>query len=146
MIGPLKNVNNYWMMAYVDLNPIRAAIANTPEDSDYTSIQERITKKSSTLLNLGFEENDINFTLSDYIDLVDATGRVIVANKKGFINNDLPAILDRLGIDGITWIDELNQFKTKGKKAIGTLEKLKQYVKNIKNKIKLDIGLNPALE
>lgn len=29
-------------MAYVDLNPIRAAMANTPEQSDYTSIQEGI--------------------------------------------------------------------------------------------------------
>ena len=37
-------------MAYVDLNPIRAAMAKTPESSDYTSIQERLTKKSSTLL------------------------------------------------------------------------------------------------
>jgi len=25
-------------LAYVDLNPVRAAIAETPEDSDYTSI------------------------------------------------------------------------------------------------------------
>jgi hypothetical protein len=28
-------------MAYVDLNPVRAGIAETPESSDYTSIQER---------------------------------------------------------------------------------------------------------
>ncbi|MGY2436940.1 transposase, partial [Escherichia coli] len=29
-------------MAYVDLNPVRAGIAHTPEESDYTSIQQRI--------------------------------------------------------------------------------------------------------
>jgi len=29
-------------LAYVDLNPVRAAIAETSEDSDYTSIQRRI--------------------------------------------------------------------------------------------------------
>ena len=31
-------------MAYVDLNPVRAGIVDTPEASDYTSIQERIQK------------------------------------------------------------------------------------------------------
>ena len=29
-------------MAYVDLNPIRAKIANTPDTSQYTSIQQRL--------------------------------------------------------------------------------------------------------
>jgi len=51
-----------------------------------------------------------------------------------------------LGLDEVTWFDELNQFKNKGKKAISTIAKLKQYVKNIKRKIKLDISLIPALE
>jgi len=31
-------------MAYVDLNPVRAGIAKTPEASDYTSIQQRIAE------------------------------------------------------------------------------------------------------
>ena len=38
-------------MAYVDLNPVRAGIAATPETSDYTSIQERVgavTEAAST--------------------------------------------------------------------------------------------------
>lgn len=30
-------------MAYVDLNPVRAGIADTPEDSKYTSLRERLT-------------------------------------------------------------------------------------------------------
>ena len=71
---------------------------------------------------------------------------MIVTGKKGFIDDNLPPVLKRLGVEGITWIDELNQFKSKGKLAIGTFKKLKQYFKTIKDKIKQDIGLNPALE
>ncbi len=78
-------------MAYVDLNPVRAAIADTPEASDHTSIKQRIEHsnttrtpnsiKAQTPLLLPFTGNPrqdsptgIPMLLSDYLALVDETG------------------------------------------------------------------------
>jgi putative transposase len=133
-------------MAYVDLNPIRAAMAQTPEGSDYTSIQERIRSKKSTLLNLGFNDDDIPFGLGDYCDLVDATGRAIIEGKRGFIPDDLPPILQRLNLNSNTWLDELNQFKTKGHTAVGTVQQLKDFCQSVNKKWRNGIQLNQALE
>jgi len=36
-------------MAYVDLNPIRAGMARTPEESDYTSIQQRVLERDPNI-------------------------------------------------------------------------------------------------
>ena len=73
-------------MAYVDLNPIRAAMAKDLKGSDFTSIKERIENKSTWLSAFGKGENDLPFYLSSYIDLVDETGRCLRDDKRGFIS------------------------------------------------------------
>jgi hypothetical protein len=45
--GRFKSQALFAAMAYVDLNPVRAGIAETPEASDYTSIQERLAEVPS---------------------------------------------------------------------------------------------------
>jgi hypothetical protein len=131
-------------MAYIDLNPIRAAMAKTPESSDYTSIQERITNKKSDLMSFGKE--DIPYSLSDYLQLVDATGRAIIETKRGYIPKDLPDILQGLNLNPDTWLEEFNQFKTKGITAIGTASQLKEFCQNVGKKFNVALKLKPALE
>jgi REP element-mobilizing transposase RayT len=121
-------------MAYVDLNPIRAIMATTPEKSDYTSIQERIKKKQIRLKTFGNHDEDIPFALDDYLALVDATGRAIVGQTKGYIPDELPDILQRLGLNNDTWLNQIKYFDKWYYKAIGTVDNLKKYCKSIEQK------------
>ena len=125
-------------MAYVDLNPVRARMADTPEESDHTSIQERIQprlslseairgqKEQQALENfpvplkplLPFEGNTtrqiqhgLPFHLTEYLKLVDFTGRAILHNKRGHINHETQPILDRLGLSGEDWLTQASQFE-----------------------------------
>jgi len=130
-------------MAYVDLNPIRAAMTKTPETSNFTSIQERIKNKDTKLL--GFSDNGIPYYLSEYIALVDYTGKCIHPNKRGYITDDLPDILKRLKIHPDTWIEEMKQFRTDGITAVGTVSQLKAFCQNVNKKFNVGFQI-PALE
>src|SRR5690554_5131816 len=85
-------------MAYVDLNPVRAGIANGLEDSDFTSIQDRIREikkmpKPETPALMPFAENErshmpsamLPYSLKGYLELVDWGGRALRPDKKGHI-------------------------------------------------------------
>ena len=108
-------------MAYVDLNPIRASMAETPEISDYTSIKQRIKAagKGNIPKSLARFQGDekkgqkdgIPCSLENYIELVDATGRIIRQDKRGAIEASLNPILDRLSIDADTWLHIATTFE-----------------------------------
>jgi len=124
-------------MAYVDLNPVRADKVKTPEQSDFTSIQERIQKvmnqKKCSLLpfvntvkTAKVKESAIPFELNDYIALVDWSGRAILDNKRGSIPANTPPILHRLGIDVKDWINHIHYFERQFPTVAGNIDKLRQ--------------------
>ncbi len=126
-------------LAYVDLNPVRAGMAKTPEASDHTSIKQRIAAalcgKPSTLQPaallpfVGNPRTDIPkglpFRLAEYLELVDWTGRVIRDDKRGAIAGDLPPILERLQIDPRYWVYMAQHFESRFKGLVGSALKLK---------------------
>jgi putative transposase len=100
-------------MAYVDLNPVRAGKALTPESSCYTSIKLRITyaekrKQPHSLMpfssvSKGSLRKKLPFQLHDYLELVDQSGRVLLHGKRGCIPTNCEPILQRTGLDISEW-------------------------------------------
>ncbi|WP_196139340.1 transposase [Aliikangiella sp. G2MR2-5] len=130
-------------MSYVDLNPIRAKMAKTPEQSNYTSIQQRIKQSLNSnhtlpvpLIELTQSEqkhkNAIHFAQVDYLQLVDWLGRAILPSKRGFIEEAIPPILNRLNLQSDEFI---NLMKRKddlsGLTAIGSPGVLTHYFEKL---------------
>jgi REP element-mobilizing transposase RayT len=129
-------------MAYVDLNPVRAGLAQTPEQSEHTSIKERShlfqkhsdsgeepNTPSGLLPFAGYPREDmpkgLPFRLKDYLELVDWTGRAIVENKRGYIPNHHPPVLERLQVDPKHWLYMTQHFESRFKGLVGTSHALK---------------------
>ena len=128
-------------LAYVDLNPIRARMAETPESSEFTSAKERIAtaqkapeslephQPKSLFPFVGYPRQDVPaglpFRLQDYLELVDWTGRQIRDDKRGSINNSIPPILERLNIDAEHWVYNTQYFESQFKSLVGTAISIK---------------------
>ena len=94
-------------MTFVDLNPVRAKIAEGISTSRYTSINARNleilrdqSKAHGPLMPL-FGVKSINvptLTAAEYIDLVDFTGREIHVGKRGKIDASEPRALKNSGL------------------------------------------------
>ena len=131
-------------MAYVDLNPIRAKMADTPEQSDHTSIQLRIKsaikgeQPSALLPFVGNERKEmpkgLMFTAKEYLQLVDETGRIIRDDKRGAISSASMQVLERLNIPEENWMKLSTEFSRLFKGAVGTLEALDVYCEHLERK------------
>lgn len=128
-------------MAYVDLNPVRARISDTPEQSDYTSIQLRIKaaikgKQPTPLLAFTGNEHQqkktgIRFSLKDYLTLVDETGRILSDDKRGAISVKAINILARLHISDESWLKLTTEFECIFTGAVGTAEHLCEFSEHV---------------
>lgn len=137
-------------MAYVDLNPVRAGIAASPEVSEFTSIYQRIAELTSTtdgkhctpsevnqkvpLRPFGVSSDDsvaIPYKLDDYLELIDWTGRAIHSTKRGFIDERLPPIMQRLNIGADAWTAAMQPAGNVFGRAMGKLDHLRLHAKTL---------------
>jgi REP element-mobilizing transposase RayT len=127
-------------MAYVDLNPVRANIANTPESSDYTSVKQRVIsakKAKQPAMLLPFVGNPrkempkgLPFELTDYLELIELTGRCIREDKAGHIEANQPTLLERLKISPENWLTLSKDFRKLFHGAVGHGDVLTDYCEN----------------
>jgi len=130
-------------MAYVDLNPIRAGIADTLEDSDHTSVQSRIkalltkpigeTEVHQPQSLLAFVGNPrepmpigLPFNLDEYLQLLDWNTQYLRPDKPGAIPDTTPAILVQLNITSKNWLHTTSHFESVFRNVAGVLESIKQ--------------------
>ncbi|ABD79871.1 transposase [Saccharophagus degradans] len=143
-------------MAYVDLNPVRANMADTSENSIHTSIKLRVDQIASnqnqpkTLYPFVGNPRQpmpdgLPFKLADYLELVDWTGRAVRPDKRGSICQHLPPILTRLGIAPAEWLILTTQFEKRVSTFAGSENAIRLAAENLGYKKPPGISLARSL-
>ena len=127
-------------MAYVDLNPVRAGVADTLEGSDFTSIQERIkdmARKRRSHRRQTAPDGLVPFatqptdscttvelvpTLEAYVELLEWTGRAVAPGKRGKIVGAPPKLLVDQGVAAERWVEALADHKVGAVAVLGRVE------------------------
>ena len=135
-------------MAYVDLNPVRAGIAETPEESEFTSVYARIQALRSTPAHSAESPSAMRanklfafcdqvepsapalpITLLDYVQLIDWSGRSVRADNRGAIDAHAPPILERLKVDPDAWRSVLRIRGNIFGRAMGRVDRLRLHAR-----------------
>ena len=142
-------------MAYVDLNPIRAKMANTPEESSHTSVQIRLEsategKQPKKLLRFSGMPRQImpkglSFELTSYLDLVELTGRCIREGKRGYIESKHLPLLERVNISPENWLKLTTQFTRVFHGAVGRTTSQESYCEHLNRKRRSNVSNSEKL-
>jgi hypothetical protein len=119
-------------MAYVDLNPIRAGIADRLECSAHTSVYARITglRTQPDLATQPLRPvagglcHVAPLSTAEYLQILEWTGRALAPGKRGRIAHDTPAILSVIDRDPGRWAQRVGGFGSGWVRAAGSANDL----------------------
>jgi REP element-mobilizing transposase RayT len=118
-------------MTYVDLNPVRACIATTLDDSHHTSVQQRIRdavdepeQLRQPLTAVFGIARCLPFKLSEYLDLVDYSGQQWHEGKRGRLIGNTPQLIHRLETRPARWMLRLKGVQSQTWRIIGDMDDL----------------------
>ena len=122
-------------MAYVDLNPIRSGLSERIEESDYTSVKERIGERTKALVEAswlcpigdegGKERRGIlSLTRDEYLSLLDWTGRQMRLEKPGAVPGHLAPLLESLEINQLHWVGTVAGYGSLFHRVAGSAESI----------------------
>lgn len=135
-------------MVYVDLNPVRAGAAASPEEYEFTSICQRI-RELRTLEATAHHPNSaaakvplmqlqcpgaahsIPYPMDQYLDLVDWTSRAVRNEKHRSIDGNLPPLIDRLSINAEAWRLAMRPRGNVFGRALGRLNHMRLHAKTL---------------
>ncbi|MFT5225640.1 MAG: hypothetical protein ACI8XX_001392 [Polaribacter sp.] len=75
--------------------------------------------------------NGLRFKLTDYLELVDWTGRILRDDKRGAIPESTPQTLQQLNVEPKHWCDLSKNFESQFKSLVGTSYHIKQACKQL---------------
>ena len=120
-------------MAYVDLNPIRAGLCDRLDESVHTSIPARViqceaTTDPSPVLPPVAGVHGLDgpaLTLTDYLAVLEWTGRQLHPGKRGRITGPPPAAFAKAtGVAPERWADRVSGIERDYWRAVGTVDAL----------------------
>jgi len=139
---------------YVDINPVRSGEVMLPEEARYTSAYHRIQAllgvagdgpgPDAWLCPLPLSEGDdqlgvvpaaspwrasdkglLPLTTTQYLEILDWTGRQIRNPNEGSIPESMPPILERLGIRSESWLVTVVEFGRRFGHVVGSPERMR---------------------